>query len=149
MKFKTRFPSCGVSRGGVLVALGFVGLFGFAAVAAEKPTDEYQKAMKDLGGVAQAMSKPEASEDFAAVTKSVDSTKAAFAVVEKYWRAKGSDDALKAVAVGTKAAADMGVAAGLTSAEGVQAAFKDLTDSCRTCHTAHREKQPDGSFMIK
>src|SRR5260370_34160132 len=99
MRFNTRFPSRGVSKPGVLVARGFVGLFGFAAFAAEKPTDEYQKAMKDLGGVAQAMSKPEASEDFAAVTKNVESTKAAFAVVEKYWRAKGTDDALKAVAV--------------------------------------------------
>ena len=141
MTLKTRFH--------IVAALGVVALCGFVAAAAEKPTPEYQKAMKDLGAVAQAIGKPGASEDFPAVTKSVESAKAAFDVVEKYWRAKSVDDALKAAQAGQKAAADMGVAAGLTSAEGVQAAFKDMTDTCRSCHTAHREKMEDGSFMIK
>jgi cytochrome c556 len=131
-------------------AIAVVGLFGIAAIAAEKPSDEYQKAMKDLGGVAQSLSKPEATEDFPAVTKSVETAKAAWTTVEKYWRTKATaEDAMKLVQAGSKAAADMGVAANLTSAEGVQAALKDMTDTCRACHEAHREKQADGTFLIK
>ena len=43
----------------------------------------------------------------------------------------------------------MRVAAGLMSGEGVAYSAKELAGTCATCHTAHREKLPDGTFQIK
>src|SRR5262245_12038251 len=105
----------------------FALMFSFCVVialvvrAAEKPTPEYQKAMKDLGGMMQALTKPGAFEDFELAKKSAASARDDFSVVQKYWSAKGNTEAVKLADAGTKAAADLAVVAGLTSAEGVEA----------------------------
>ncbi len=131
-----------------LVTLGALGLFGFAVFAAEKPPEDYQKAMQSLGGVATAMSKPDAAADLDAAKKHAATAVAAFDVVQKYWTGK-SEDAVRIAQVAKKAAQDMDVAAGQNSAEGVDFAFKEMVAACQQCHMAHREKQPDGTFLIK
>ncbi len=119
-----------------------------AVRAAEKPSAEFQKAMKDLGGAMAALGKPGASEDFDLAKKQGQAAKDAFAVVLKYWNAKGVPDAIKLSETGAKAAADLYVSADLSSSEGIQAAMKDMGGSCQACHQAHREKTAEG-FEIK
>jgi len=119
-----------------------------AVNAAEKPSAEYQKAMKDLGGVMAALGKPEASEDFELGKKQGQAAKDAFAATLKYWNTKGAPDAVKLAETGAKAAADLYVSADLSSSEGIQAAMKDMGATCQACHQAHREKTADG-FEIK
>lgn len=119
-----------------------------ALQAAEKPSPEYAKAMKDLGTVMQTLSKPSAAEDFELAKKLGQSAKDAFAVVQKYWTAKGVEDASKLAETGAKAAADLFVVANLSSTEGILAALKDMGSTCQACHTAHREKVGEG-FEIK
>lgn len=119
-----------------------------AVNAAEKPSAEFQKAMKDLGGAMAALGKPGASEDFELGKKQGQAAKDAFAVVLKYWNTKGAPDAVKLSDAGAKAAADLFVSANLSSSEGIQAAMKDMGATCQACHQAHREKTADG-FEIK
>jgi len=119
-----------------------------AVHAAEKPTAEYQKAMKDLGATMAALGKPGASEDFELVKTQGAAAKDAFAVTLKYWNAKGAPDAIKMSDTGAKAVADLLVSANLSSAEGVVAAMKDMGGTCQACHQAHREKTAEG-FEIK
>lgn len=133
--------------GSLLVTVAVVGVCGLVLGAGEKAPDDYTKAMKDLGAAVQGVGK--AGEDFDAVAKFAVSAKAAFEVAEKYWTAKRVDDAVLAAQNGAKAAADLGVAANLKSAEGIEAAAKDMAAVCMSCHTAHRERLPDGSFQIK
>ncbi len=132
----------------LLVMFGFIASNGFALWAAEAPSAEYVTAMKTLGGAVQGLMKPGGFEDFEAAQKAATDMKAAFAVVDKYWKAKGDTEAVSLVATGTKGAGDLGVVAGMSSAEGIEAAVKDIAGTCAPCHTAHREKVGDG-FQIK
>ena len=129
--------------------LVLVGVFGIAAIAADKPPDSYQMAMKDLGAFAQGIGKAVSDNDYAAIQKYSTSAVNAFAVAETFWKGKADKDAVKLAQDGGKMAADLGVAAGLMSAEGVAYAAKGATDVCMNCHAAHRERMPDGTFQIK
>jgi len=131
-----------------LVTCGFVGIFGLAVMTAEKPSEEYSKAMKDIGAGMQAANKAIQAQDYEAVSKNAATIIDAFPVIEKYWAGK-SEDAVKMVRKAAKAASDMRVAAGLNSAEGVAYSAKELGETCAPCHTAHRERLPDGTFEIK
>jgi len=133
-----------------LLAVGaLVALLGFNATAAEKPSPEYVKAMKDLGAVAQVLTKAGATDDLPTVLKAAETAKVAFTVTLNYWKGTAANDAKTVADAGLKAASDIWVAANLNSPDGVEAATKEMMDTCRTCHTAHREKLDDGSFGIK
>ena len=129
--------------------LVLLGMLGAAASTAEKPSENYQKAMKDLDAFAQGIGKAVSDQDYDAVTKYAASAEAAFVVAGAFWTAKGDDAAVKMAQTGEKAAGDLAVVAGLKSAEGVAYSAKGVTDVCMGCHTAHRESMPDGSFQIK
>lgn len=135
-------------KGWALVTCGFMGMFGLAVMTAEKPPDQYSKAMKDIGAALESANKAIQAQDLDAVSKNAGLIVEAFPVVENYWTGKDSD-AVKLVQAASKAASDMRVAAGLQSSDGVAYSAKELADVCTQCHTAHRETLPDGSFLIK
>ncbi len=132
----------------VLVACGLVSLLVGAAVTAEKPSDEYVKAMRDIRAATQNIDKAIEASDFEAVSKNALLITNAFLFVDKYWTGK-AEDALKLSETAGKAASDLEAAAGLASAAGVAFSAKELADTCTACHNAHRERLPDGSFQIK
>jgi hypothetical protein len=136
-------------QGRLMMTIGFTIALGLMVRAAEKPSPEYVKAMKDLSGVVQALTKPGASEDFELAKKNATTAKDAFDLVKTFWAGKGATDAVKLADAGSKAVADLSVSANLSSKEGVEAALKDMRATCATCHTAHRDKAADGSFEIK
>jgi len=135
-------------KAGAFVTGGFMGMFAVGVMTAEKPSDQYSKAMKDIDAAMQSLNKAIQAEDFDTVSKNAASMVDAFPVVEKYWAGK-AQDAATLVQKAEKVAADLGVAAGLKSGEGVAYSAKELTDICMQCHTAHRNRLPDGSFEIK
>src|SRR5438477_563215 len=98
----------------LVMTLALVGAMAMALRAAEKPSADYQKAMKDLGAVAAAEAKPGAHEDMDLARKSAATAKDAFGVVEKFWNAKGVADAVKLAEAGTKAAQDLNVVSGFS-----------------------------------
>ena len=132
----------------LFVVLCVVGVFGFAVVAAEKPPENYQKAMKDLAAFNQGIDKAVMAEDYETATKLAASAQAAFGVAEQFWASRAAE-AATASQTGAKAAADLAVAAGLRSQEGAAYAVKGVKAVCAPCHTAHREKMPDGTWGIK
>jgi mono/diheme cytochrome c family protein len=129
----------------VLLVAGMIGL---VVEAAEKPTAEYQKAMKDLGAFAAGIDKAITAEDYETIQKLAVSAREAFAVAEAYWTGR-SEEAKQWAGAGGKSAADLNVVAGFKSKEGVEFSASEVKGSCAACHTAHREAQPDGSFLIK
>lgn len=135
-----------------LILCAVVGLSGLAISAAEKPSDDYSKAMKALGaasvGIKKAAESEESASDFAAVAKLQTAARDALVVVEQYWKGKAKD-AEDIAATAVKATADLGVASSLQSMEGVQQAAKELGATCATCHAAHRERGADNAWMIK
>jgi cytochrome c556 len=133
-----------------LVIGTLLGALALIVIAADKPPDDYAKLMKDFGSALQGVNKAVQAEDFEAVTKNIVVVIDGLPAVEKFWSNRaGAQDAQKLVEAAKKSAGDLRVAAGLKSGEGVTYSMKELGESCSGCHSAHRDKGADGSFLIK
>ncbi|MEQ1757098.1 MAG: hypothetical protein ABL986_02185 [Vicinamibacterales bacterium] len=129
------------------VLLG-VAVLGLVASAAEKPPADYQKAMKDLGAFTASIDKAVAAEDWDAIAMQAASAREAFVVAQKYWDGKNTD-AKELAGTGTKQTQDLIAVAGQKSKEGAEFSVGEIKAVCANCHMAHRDAQPDGSFLIK
>ena len=114
-------------------------IVGFTVMASEKPSPEYQKAMKDLGAANASLRGNVTAKDYAAIEKDAATFKAAFTVADAFWTAKKADDAIKLSKDGLKGAVDLDVAAKAKSDEGIAAAQRGIGGTCAGCHGAHRE----------
>lgn len=132
----------------VFTALVAVWMSGIAR-AADKPPESYQAAMKSLAAFMQGIDKAVAAEDYAAIDKLAVSAREAFEVTEKYWRARKDDATAELALSGYKSAADLQVVAGIKDKDGAAFSAGEVKGACGGCHMAHREAQPDGSFLIK
>ena len=72
-----------------------------------------------------------------------------FADIEKFWTPRKTEDAIGFAKAGAKGAAELETAAKAKNEEGVAAAARAVNGTCMGCHTAHRERLPDGSSEIK
>ena len=117
--------------------------------AAEKAPDSFTKIMKDTGGSLQKLGKDVDAKDYDAVAMGAASIKAGFAEVGKFFTERKTEDALASCGAAYKAAGDLEAAAKAKNDMGIADARKALTGACASCHTAHREKQPDGTFLLK
>jgi cytochrome c556 len=124
-------------------------VLGFTIRANEKPSESYQKAMKDFGAANQSLRNNVTAKDYDAIAKDAATFKASFAVAQAFWTGKQVDDAMKLAQDGAKAAADLETAAKAKSEEGVAAAQRAVGATCASCHMAHRERLQDGTFEIK
>ena len=140
-------------RNVVFGVAGVLCVFGLGVRAAEKPPEDYVKAMKDLATFLQTMTKPDAEKDFATATSFVPIVRDAFGTVVNFWTDRNSArkyfPEIFSAQDGIKEASDMGVAARLLSSEGVAASVKAIAGRCQPCHEARREKAADGTFLIK
>ena len=132
----------------VTVVLGVLLSIGSALRAADPPPPEYKTAMQTLGGVMKRLNEPGAFLNFGAAKEAADEAKAAFAVVEAFWSARGDEKAVALAAEGVKAADDLATVADLYNPESVATAVEHLTSTCMPCHAAYREKAGSG-FLIK
>jgi hypothetical protein len=139
-----------------ILGCGIIAMIGLAARASDKPSEDYVKAMKTLQAVADGLPKSLAAEDDKALDQLVIAARPALAVVEKYWTDRQVEDALQTAQKASKAIAEISVAVHLLASgpnllaiEGAQESIKTLVAACGACHTAHREKLPDGSYAIK
>ena len=136
------------TRRALLLCLAVVTV-GVSSGASEKPSPEYVAAMKTLGTVAQGLGKAVETFDFETIEKYVVAARPALDLVQKFWEQKKVEDAVQAAQDASASVAELSVSATVRSDEGAAVAAKSLLGACATCHDAHREKLPDGSFMIK
>jgi cytochrome c556 len=121
----------------------------FAVAANEKPTADFQAAMKSNGATNGALRMHVMAKDYDAIVKDADTLKANYAKVEPFWAAKKADDAIALAKKGAMAAADLETAARAKNDEQIGAAAMALGSTCQGCHMAHREQLPDKTFEIK
>ena len=125
---------------------------GLAAQPANAPvlTDEaYSKTMKQIGPTFQTLIKNNESMDHAAGVNNAQKLEQWFNDVQRYWEAKKVPDAVafaKTAATAAQTTVSASVAMNMQALEDAQ---KALTGACQGCHTAHRERLPDGTFKIK
>jgi cytochrome c556 len=124
--------------------------------ANEKPTEAYQKAMKDNGAALQslratvkAIEGAGAYPDYTPLEKDLPTLKASFATTLAFWQAKKADDAIKLAQDAAKAVDNLETAMKDKNYRLLVSASTALGETCGSCHMAHRERLPDGSFEIK
>jgi len=131
------------------LVLGAAVGFGITVLAGEKPPDSYVKNMKDTNAASSSLRKNVEAKDYEAVAKDAATLKTLFGNTEAFWTERKADDAVKVAKEGAKAAGELETAAKAKNEEGVAAAAKTVSGTCKTCHDAHRERLPDGSSEIK
>ena len=148
MRSRVWWPTCAV-----------LGVLGLATHANERPTKEYVEAMRTLDGAARGLGHAIDARDHEAMNEHVLAARPAIQLVQQFWRDKGvkeADDALEAAHAVSKAISEISVAVHLMNlspnplaVEGAQFAMENLRTACATCHRAHREELPDGTYLIK
>ena len=121
---------------------------GFTIMASEKPSPEYQAAMKNLGTANGALRGNITAKDYPAIEANAATFKASFTVANQFWTAKKTEDAIKLTQDGLKGAADLEVAARAKNDEGITAARGTIGATCRGCHMVHRDELPDKTYEI-
>ncbi|MEO8258119.1 MAG: hypothetical protein ABI868_12305 [Acidobacteriota bacterium] len=122
---------------------------GFTVMANEKPSPEYQTAMKNLGTANGALRGNITAKDYPAIEANAATFKAAFTVAESFWTGKKADDAIALSKTGLKGAEELEAAAKAKNDEGINAARGTIGGTCRGCHMTHREQLPDMTYEIK
>ena len=69
--------------------------------------------------------------------------------MKDFWTKRNVEDAAKWSDEGKAAALELASAAKAGDAAKADTAFKAVGGTCRSCHTAHREKLADGTYKIK
>ena len=72
-----------------------------------------------------------------------------FKNIHGYWAAKKVEDATTAASTAVTAAAAIQKATASNDMAAAETARASLAGTCMACHTAHREKLPEGGFRIK
>jgi cytochrome c556 len=132
-----------------LSALAIAAAAGFTVMAAEKPPEAHVKLMKDTNAASTALRGHVQAKDYDAIAADAVTLKASFAEIEKFWTARKTEDAIAFAKTGAKGAADLETAATAKNEEGVATAARAVNGTCMGCHTAHRERLPDGTSEIK
>jgi len=129
---------------------------GLAVRASEKPAAPYQEAMKNLGAAnadlrkdVVAIESAGAYPDYNPIEKDAATFKASFTTALAFWTTKGSDDAVSLLQKGLKLVDDLEMARKEKNYDALMTAAAELGKMCGACHTAHRERLPDGTFEIK
>jgi cytochrome c556 len=124
--------------------------------ADEKPTETYQKAMKDLGVTSQALraevktiESAGAYPDYTPLEKHATVLRSALKTTLAYWSEKKVDDAVKVTEAALKGVDDLEKAAKDKSYDDLVAASTAIGGTCATCHKAHRAQASDGTYEIK
>jgi cytochrome c556 len=128
----------------------------FAVLADEKPSEAYQKAMKDLSATNQALraevktiEAAGAYPDYTQVDKHVSVLRAALKTTLAYWSEKKVDDAITVTQAGLKGVDDLEKAAKEKSYDSLVAASGAIAATCASCHKTHRVQTPEGMYEIK
>jgi hypothetical protein len=118
-------------------------------MAGEKPPEAHVKLMKDANAAAAALRGHTQAKDYDAIAADAAALKPLYADIETFWTGRKVDDAIAFAKTGVKGVADLETAAKAKNEEGVAAAGRAVAGTCTGCHTAHRERLPDGTSEIK
>ena len=131
----------------LFAALAVLSLIATGALYANHHT--YVKAMKGVASVAGPTGKALEGGDMDTVKKNANAMVRNFTIMAAWWEGRGSSSAFKMAEAAAKSAAKLRRAANSGDAAAAKAAFGEVRGSCKSCHTAHRVKNDDGSWGFK
>jgi len=126
-----------------------VAAVGQPVIVTEKAPDDYSNAMKTIQAASTGLRASVGSRDYESAARQITQLKDAFVVTQLYWAGKGASDAARAAQVAMKAITDLEAASKARNDAALLEAQVVLNGTCNNCHTAHRQRMPDGHFEIK
>jgi cytochrome c556 len=119
------------------------------AMAAIGSEADYAAAMKEVGSTNGTLGKAITSGAAEDAAKASARLEALFKDVQAYWTAKKVDDATTAATSAVAAAQAISKAVAAKDMTAAGEARTKLGATCMSCHTAHREKTPEGGWKMK
>ena len=131
----------------LVTLLAAFAIVGFATVP--QTEQDYEAAMKKVLPAQGNLKKGIEAKDAAAVKKEAAVLEAVFKLSEDFWKARKAQDAIDWSITAKQGAAEIGKLAGEGTWDKIPDAQKKVGGTCMACHTAHREKLPEGGYKIK
>jgi hypothetical protein len=119
-----------------------------SVVVADETSDAYRKLMQPAAAANVNLQKV-VQTDLAAAAQAATDTQAAFAKIEAFWTMRGTADAIGFAKTIQAAAKDVHDAAAAGNKDAAVAAAQKIGATCGSCHMAHRNRLPDGTFELK
>ena len=131
----------------VLISMAFP----VVSQAADAVMDEkqFQKLMKEVGGVTKKFKDNAQAKNAAAVEKDAVRTAEIYTQMAAFWKTRNIDDAAKMSEASASAATATAAAAKAGDWDKVKNHWGVVGKTCKDCHEKHREKLDDGSYKIK
>lgn len=105
--------------------------------------------MKEIGQLNSVLNKSIKGGDAAEAGKAAARLEILFKNIHGYWTDKKVADATESAATAVTALQTMQKSLSANDMAAAQAARATFAGTCMPCHTAHREKLPEGGFRIK
>jgi hypothetical protein len=110
---------------------------------------DFKQLMVDTGSSAASLRKSIAAKQADETAASADKVAGIFEQVRAHFEEHHMDDGVTLAKTGQDAAKDMSSAAKAGDWDKASADLKTLNGTCQGCHSAHRERQADGTFKMK
>jgi cytochrome c556 len=133
----------------LLLVLLFASFAAFAAIPRSLDHEAFSAAMKTIISTQNSLRKNVEAKSADGVKADAAKLEAIFKTSEDFWTEKKVDDAIAWSKQGKEGAAEIGKLAAAGEWEKIPDAQKKVGSTCSACHTAHREKLPEGGYKIK
>jgi mono/diheme cytochrome c family protein len=110
---------------------------------------DYSAHMKEIGPLNQALGKAIKGGDAAEGGKAAARLEILFKNIHGYWTDKKVADATEAAGTAVTALQTLQKALSANDMAAAETARATFAGTCMTCHTAHREKTPEGGWRMK
>jgi cytochrome c556 len=120
-----------------------------AGIAFAQDHEDFQMWMKDANTNFASVRKTVAAKQGPETAAAAEKLAGIFEQVRGHFEEHHLDDGVNFAKTGRDAAKDLASAANSGDWDKASADLKTVGGSCQGCHTAHREKLPDGSYKMK
>jgi hypothetical protein len=120
-----------------------------AQAAARITVEQHEGFMKTISSTNAAIGKKIMGNDLAGAASDAQTLATTFGEVERFWTQNNKADAVKWAQDGRQNASALAGALAAGDAEKANAARKQMTGSCTSCHMAYREGSPQTGYTIK
>jgi cytochrome c556 len=131
----------------IALLLGSFGVFALAAPSQDEK--EFEGWMKATGATVGSLRKNVEGKTNEGAAQDAEKLAGIFKSVEGFWQARKTEDAVKWSQQAQTVANEIAAAAKGGESEKAVASLKTLMSTCSACHTAHRERLPEGGYKIK
>jgi hypothetical protein len=115
----------------------------------EAAPEAYVKTMKDIAAAQAALRGHATAKEYDNIAKDAAAFGTLFGQTSAFWQPRNVADAIAFATAGSKASEELGLAAKNKNDDAVATATGSIGATCQGCHTAHRQRLPDGGYAIK